>query len=155
MSGLEFIKRRRREKAIEDVLFAYPYLISPELRFPRRQEVLSKTSRTDLAFYFPTRVVIVEIKRGVAGVPALRQLERYLREHKLKGMVAEGILLAHGFNEACLRASKTSRWSTCCKCLQREVPTDIVICADCREARDRRMEACPHDGSTDVLKLLG
>jgi len=153
MSVLDFLQRRRSEKALEDLLSAYPQLIAPGLKNPRRQEVLSRASRTDLVFYFPKRVVVVEIKRGLAGVAALRQLERYLREHRGRGFKVEGILLAHRFNPACLEARKASHWNLSCKCLDRDVPVNIVICANCREPRDRRVERCSHDGSTEVLNL--
>ena len=154
MSELDFLKLKRQEKAIEDLLFAYPSLIAPDLRHPRRQEVLSRTSRTDLVFYFPRRVVVVEIKRGTAGVAALRQLERYLEEHSAKGLKAEGVLVAHAFNAACLRAQKTSRWKPRCRRLGQDIPVDIIICGACREPRDHRMAACPHDGSADILKTV-
>ena len=152
MSELDYLRLKRQEKAIEGLLFAYPSLIAPDLRFPRRQEVLSSVSRTDLVFYFPKRVVVVEIKRGTAGVAALRQLERYLNEHEVKGLKAQGILVAHGFNPACFRAAKSSGWKPRLRQLGRDIPIEVVICEACREPRDRRVLACPQDGCTVTLK---
>jgi RecB family endonuclease NucS len=152
MSELDFLRLKRQEKAIEDLLFAYPSLIAPDLRFPRRQEVLSSISRTDLAFYFPKRVVVVEIKRGTAGVAALRQLERYLKEYAVKGLKAHGILVAHGFNAACIQAAKDSDWKPRLRQLGRDIPTEVAICEACREPRDCRVLQCPHDGCTSTLR---
>lgn len=152
MSELDFLRLKRQEKAIEDLLFAYPSLIARDLRFPRRQEVLSNASRTDLVFHFPKRVVVVEIKRGTAGVVALRQLERYLKEHTDNGQKAQGILVAHGFNPACIRAAKDSDWKPRLRQLGRDIPNEVAICEACREPRDRRVPECPYDGCTATLK---
>ena len=154
MSALDYLRRRNLEQTIEDILFAYPYLISPELKIPRRQEVLSKKSRSDLIFYFEKRVIIVEIKRGLAGMPALNQLQRYLKEQSKHGFQTRGILVAHTFTKNCLAESQKYPSTISCKRLVQEVPIQVVICKNCRQARDRRMETCPEDGCSETLRTF-
>ena len=144
-------RKRTEERAIEDVLFAYPYLISPGLAHPERQEVLSARSRSDLAFYSGKKVTVVEIKRDAASVPAVRQLERYVKDHAKRGLKADGILVAASFTPTALKAAKKSKLSLSCKRLHDEVPIEIVICKTCRKARDKRIERCPDDRSRETL----
>jgi RecB family endonuclease NucS len=156
MSALvESFRRKRLEQAIEEVLFAYPYLIDPSLVRPSRQQVLSKRSRSDLAFHDADgkRVTVVEIKRDTAGTPAIRQLQRYVKEQAKTGRKVEGILVAGSFTPGALKAAAKAKLT--CKRLHDEVAIEIVICKACRKARDRRIAICPDDRSRETLgKLL-
>ncbi|SDT96742.1 Protein of unknown function DUF91 [Verrucomicrobium sp. GAS474] len=148
-------RRRLLERTIEDVLFAYPYLVSPGLSRPERQEVLGKNSRSDLAFYEGKQATVVEIKRNAAGLPALRQLERYVKEKTRQGFEAKGILVAASFTPSTLKAAAKSKGRLACRRLHDEVPVEITICKKCRKARDRRIAACPDDKSRETLGTPG
>ncbi|HEY8967073.1 MAG TPA: endonuclease NucS domain-containing protein [Candidatus Methylacidiphilales bacterium] len=153
MSALvESFRRKKAERAIEDVLFAYPYLVDPALSRPKRQEVLSRRSRSDLAFYDGKKATVVEIKQDEAGVAAVRQLERYLKEQARRGFQAEGILVAASFTPGALK--KAAKAKLACKKLHDDVAVEIVICKACRKARDRRVAACPDDRSRETLGRL-
>jgi Endonuclease NucS len=68
--------------ALEDLLFAYPYLIDISLQNPIRQVFLSPRSRADLLFILQNKVVVVEIKRGPIPLPHITQLKRYFDDLK-------------------------------------------------------------------------
>lgn len=153
MSVSKIIRRERSERAIEDKLFTYPYLISPELtQVTRRQKILPSGKRLDLAFDLAEKIVVVEIKRKQADLSALQQLRGYLLELKKKEKKhTEGILVARTFTEKCLKTVDRKKKILSCKQLGPDIPLEIVICDYCRMARSRFLERCPKDGSREVL----
>ena len=148
-------KRRRsrhgRERAIEDLLYAYPDLIEPGFSRLRRQQVLDPESRLDLLFEGEEETVIVEIKHGSCGVEAVRQLERYLGLEEVRGKPVRGILVGAALTPVARRACVRSRFPITFKRTDTDVPTRVVVCQACRRARPAQQGRCPGDGSREVL----
>ena len=144
-------RRSERERALEDLYHAYPALIDPALDGARRQVFLDARSRCDLLFDLEGTAWVVEIKRDTAGLPALRQLVRYLDLLKRTHGSVRGTLVAADFLPAVERKLKTTRHPIELKRLQIDVPTEIRICRQCRRARAASITRCPHDGEVRVL----
>lgn len=147
-SVLEILRRKKLESAIEDLLFSYPYLISPELKLPLRQTALAPGSRSDLLFLFPRRASVVEIKRDAIDLCAVRQIQRYLRLLSKQYKNLNGYLIGSELLPNAAKALKRSNWKITFKELSRDIPLQICICADCRIARDRRIPTCICGGVT-------
>ncbi|GAB4240700.1 MAG: hypothetical protein OHK005_03090 [Candidatus Methylacidiphilales bacterium] len=149
--ALKKLRRERQERAIEDLLFAYPGLIHPELARPRRQTCLGPDSRADLLFEIGNRFVLVEIKRDIIRPAAVRQIERYGRGLSVALSRISGYLVAPEIDpqaEQCLaKASFPIRFLR----LGVDIPPAIHICLRCRRAYDRRLSACPFDGETRTI----
>ena len=145
------LRHRKREARIEDLLFAYPYLIHPGLKNPRRQRWLSPGSRADLYFETPGKIVLVEIKRGCIDEDAVDQILRYRKEITVTGCRFQGLLVGRSVSDAALVRIRKLKQVLCYLELGRDVPTRIVICKSCRQARDARVSRCPHDATVDVL----
>jgi RecB family endonuclease NucS len=142
ISVREVLRRRKFESAIEDLLFAYPYLISSELSRPLRQTALNPNSRCDLLFLFARRASVVEIKRGVIDASAVTQIQRYLKSLSKNHQNLNGYLVGSDITPVADRAIKRSHWKINFKALNRDIPLQISICTDCRVARDHRISAC-------------
>lgn len=149
--ALEALRRERRERAIEDLLFSYPSLIDPILRRPTRQVVLSKDSRADLLFETGRTVVLVEIKRDTIRPGTVTQLERYATRLNLPAKRIRGILIAPAITPRAESRLATSPFQFAFRQLGRDIPTSVKICLHCREPYDARLAKCPQDGSPRTL----
>jgi len=139
------------EKALEDLYHAYPYLIDPALDRARRQVFLNARSRCDLFFELEGIAWVVEIKRDTAGLPALRQLIRYLDHFQKTHGAVRGTLVAADFLPSVERRLQTVRHPIELKRLRIDVPVEIRVCRKCRRARAASLLRCPADGETQVL----
>lgn len=148
---LKLIQQSRHEARIEDLLFAYPHLISPELRRPLRQRWLSASSRTDLIFEERDRIVVVEIKRSAITVGAIRQLDRYKNELSLKGKKFLGIAVGKSLHSAAATLLSGKGSPHLYRQLGRDIPLKIVVCHLCRQARSAALIKCPTDGETETI----
>lgn len=147
----ERIAEQRRERAIENLLFQYPYLIDPELRRPLRQEVLSRDSRADLLFLLPNKRVLVEIKRGAITPTTVHQILRYAERLPKMKILTVGYLIGTELTTAARLAIENAPIKLTFRALEQEIPLAIVICRQCRQARDQRLVRCPVDGSEHTL----
>ena len=144
-------RRSQLERVLEDLYHAYPYLIDPALGRARRQVFLDARSRCDLFFELDGTAWVVEIKRYTAGLPALRQLIRYLDHFKKTHPAVRGTLVAADFLPSVARRLKTVRHPIELKRLRIDVPVEIRVCRQCRRARAASIPRCPADGETQVL----
>jgi RecB family endonuclease NucS len=150
-SVAERIAEQRRERAIEDLLFQYPYLIDRELSRPLRQEVLSRDSRADLLFLLPHKRVLVEIKRGVITPATVHQILRYAERLPKAKIPTVGYLIGTELTAPAQQAIEKAPIPLTFRALEREIPLTIVICRQCRQARDQRLVRCPADGNEATL----
>jgi RecB family endonuclease NucS len=150
MSVRNLIARMREERELEDILFAYPYLIDPSLEKPRRQVVINKRLRLDLRFELAGgKQLIVELKRGKVGTAEVEQLQTYRRE--IGSRKTRGILVGAFLTEAAEKEIQSLRGAITFRQLGRDIPTRIIVCSDCRRARDASIERCPSDGSSKTI----
>jgi RecB family endonuclease NucS len=149
----KILREERQEQVIEDLLYDYPYLISDELVSPKRQVRLDPNSRGDLLFYLTTKVVVVEIKRGVITVPAVRQISRYLtllqKESHHKHL--RGYLIGTSITPSANLLRAEAPWRITFRALDRDIPRNVVICQMCRRARDHALARCPRDRCSETL----
>lgn len=130
------------ERELEDLLYTYPYLLEPVFDRFRRQRVLRADSRLDLLFEGNGESVIIEIKRGTCGVAEVRQIERYLAIKQGEGATVRGILVGAKLTAPAEKARVASRYPICFKQKEKDVPTRVVICRDCRRARSVYQARC-------------
>ena len=150
MSVRDLIARMREERELEELLFAYPYLIDPGLEKPRRQVVLSKRLRLDLQFELAGgKLLIVELKRGKVGTAEVKQLQDYRRA--LGTRKTRGVLVGSFLTEAAEKQIQLSGGTITFRQLGRDIPTRIVVCLECRRARDASIERCAVDGSSRII----
>lgn len=147
----ELIRKSRREFRIEDRLAQFPYLISPELEKPLRQQRISKSSRLDLLFQTAKDTVIVEIKRGKITVSAVQQILRYQRELKLPDKKFRGYLIGRGISADAEKSIDTIKHNLIYLGIGEQIPDQIVICWKCRRARAAYLSECPYDGETRMI----
>lgn len=70
-----------KEQDLEDFLATNPYLIDPSFAGLRPvQQLASQANRLDLMFCKKSGNVILELKRDEIHLPALQQLDRYVRQ---------------------------------------------------------------------------
>lgn len=153
ISVAEIIRRKRTERAIEELLFAYPYLIHPSLANPLRQVYLSTRSRADLLFIFQTKLVFVEIKRGTVDTAAVTQALRYYQDLKTRNVKIEAFIIGESLPEQAQKKLKSLPFLATFRALGTDIPRRIVVCAVCRKARSADLHLCPYDGSSQVLSI--
>lgn len=142
------------EQAIEDLLFAYPYLLEPAFERLQRQVWLNPASRLDLLFESAQELVVIEIKHGKCGVQEARQLERYLHSLADRSKPLRGILVGASITAAATHHCQHSPFALVFRQTGVDVPTRVVICRECRRARPATQARCLRDGSRDVLLLV-
>ncbi|MBE7158018.1 MAG: DUF91 domain-containing protein [Rhodospirillales bacterium] len=142
-----------REQAIEDLLFAYPYLLEPVFERLQRQVWLNPASRLDLLFESAQELVVIEIKRGPCGTAEVRQLERYLHSLAQRGKPVRGILVGASITAVATRHCEESLFAIAFRQTGVDVPTRVVVCRECRRARCASQTRCARDGSRETLVL--
>lgn len=151
-SSFEVIRRSRREQQIEDLLATYPYLIDPRFQRARRQVQLNRKSRADLIFELPQTCVIVEIKRDHITRNTVLQLQTYLRAFQRQTRKkVEGILVGRDIDNAAIRSIGRTSAPIQFRQLDVDIPTTIVVCRQCRSARNAVLSTCPQDGSSAII----
>lgn len=150
-TALKRIRRERQERAIEDLLFAYPGLIHPDLSRARRQPRLGSDSRADLLFELGPRLVLVEIKRHLIRPTAVDQIERYARRLGVSLARISGYLVAPDIEAPALRRMEKASILLCFRKLGVDIPTKIKICARCRQPYGHRLSSCPYDGEIETI----
>ena len=150
MSVRELIARIGQEREIEELLFAYPYLVDPTLENPRRQVVLNNRLRLDLLFDLTDgKKVVVELKRGKIGAAEVNQLQNYRKElglRKTRGILVGSILTPEGEKRIQNLGSAISF-----RQIGRDVPIRIRVCLRCRRARSAAFDLCESDGTSETI----
>lgn len=147
----EDLRRQRLESAIEDMLADYPYLIEEGLPRPKLQHWISDTDRVDLLFLSSRHQLIVEIKAHVCDEACVRQILRYLHILTPEHPQVRGILIGRRLNPAAARLLADHAHRLSFKALSADIPTSVLICADCRRAYGSRHNHCSHCGSKSVI----
>ncbi|TDU62507.1 uncharacterized protein DUF91 [Prosthecobacter fusiformis] len=141
----------RQERAIEDLLVDYPYLIASHLTRPKRQYYLNDTDRIDLFFKAGDEVWIAEIKAQTCTVACVRQLMRYVQHLLPAHPVVRGLLIGPGINSAASKLLQAGPYDLRFLKLDEDVPRKIVVCRDCRKAYAARLDVCPDCRTSQVI----
>lgn len=149
--GTEDLRRQRLEVSLEDLLATYPYLISPGLNRPKRQEWISDKDRVDLLFLTGGHSLVVEIKFGVCDVRSVRQILRYIEILRVTHPALRGFLIGHRLSVNAAKLLKDHADQVAFLGFDLDVPTSVFVCTDCRKAYDARKHACPHCGCTSII----
>lgn len=149
----EDLRRQRQETAIEELLATYPYLIEEGLPRPRQQVAISPGDRTDLLFEGIAKPLVVEIKADLCDIRSVRQILRYIKILSQEHPQIRGILIGKRLSSEAARALSAHAPLLTFLALNQDIPTSILICADCRRAYCSRKSACPHPGcgSTTII----
>ncbi|TDU72861.1 uncharacterized protein DUF91 [Prosthecobacter fusiformis] len=150
-TALEILRYTRTEAWVEDLLFAHPELLSPNLPPPRRQ-VSFAGSRVDLLFEDEEQTVLVEIKRGVIDLAALAQMKRYRVLLKQPGRLFTGYLVGASISDEAAESLKKSGGRLKFRQIGRDIPREINLCQKCRRARHQAISACPFCGEKQILR---
>lgn len=147
----EDLKASRLERAIEDLLVDYPYLIASHLPPPKRQFHLKDIGIVDLYFEVGEAVWIAEIKANTCTVSCVRQVIRYVQYLRTKHSEVHGLLIGPAINAQAAKLLNQSTLDLRFLKLEEDVPTKIVVCMDCRKAYAARHHGCPICGTRQVL----
>lgn len=149
----EDLRRQRLESAIEELLATYPYLIEEGLPRPRQQVDISPRDRIDLLFIGIKKPLLVEIKADLCDIRSVRQILRYLGILTPEHPRIRGVLIGKRISPMAAKLMSSEAPSLTFLALNQDIPTDVLICADCRRAYCSRKTACPYPncGSTDII----
>lgn len=147
----EDLRQARLEKAIENLLARYPYLIAPNLRRPSQQEKLTENDRVDLLFRNEDEVLVAEIKATPCGTAAVRQLVRYIEILSVSNSKVRGFLIGPRLTSAGRVALSSSSLDIRFLKLDVDVPTAVVVCAKCRLAYAARLDRCHRCESSEII----
>lgn len=134
---------------MEDLLFAHPELLAPDLPAPRRQVVLSPSCRVDLLFQDETRTVLVEIKRGIVDRAAVEQVRRYRALLKKAGQSFTAYLVGRAISEEAADSLNRTGGSLQFRQIGIQIPREVVLCLSCRLARAADLSVCPYCGGRE------
>lgn len=153
--AIEDLRRQRLESAIEELLATYPYLIEEGLPRPRQQVEISPRDRTDLFFEGIKKPLLVEIKADLCDVRSVRQILRYLDILSPEYPRIRGILIGKRISPGAARLLSTQATLLTFLALNQDIPTSVLICAECRRAYCSRKTACPYldCGSNEIIAI--
>lgn len=148
----EILRYSRTEAWIERLLFTYPELLAPGLPPPQKQVTLSPECRADLLFVDEAETILVEIKRGVIDLAALEQVRRYrpLLKMKWPGRRFRAYLIGAALSKDAARSLARSGGTLQYRQIGLHIPKEILLCRQCRHARDARLPVCGECGDKQV-----
>ena len=137
------------EKDIEDILETHPYLIesnlSKETHSVFRQKVINSGKRIDLLLIenISKKIYIIELKIGKLKKEDLEQIKSYYNEIRLNyNEKVFGYLIGKEDEEELLN-TESYKWLSI-KYLNKEIPTKIWLCDNCRKATDINLSVCKY-----------
>jgi len=147
------------ERAIEEILFHFPYLIDRRLKpsyVEDRQVVFEDGTRVDLKFEGPSDIFIIEIKKGPVDLKTYYQLTHYMNEVYLK--VGErkkiiGVAIGHGISDYSEIQDSISKYpyEIQLRQLGKDIPTRLKFCTKCRRANGASVNECWNCGCGDFF----
>lgn len=85
-------RKELKEKDIEEL---FSYRLADKLSLVKRQGSFQKAGRLDLLYKNRLgKYILYELKKGIAKLPALDQIKRYMRASKIKPQNIKGVILA-------------------------------------------------------------
>lgn len=151
--AIDDLHQERLESAVEKLLAAYPYLIENGLPRPKRQVWISTKDRLDLFFTGIAKPLVVEIKADLCDIRSVRQILRYIKILTHEHPQIRGILIGKRLSTEAARTLSDHAPLLTFLALNQDIPTSVLICADCRRAYCSRKSACPYPGcgSTAII----
>lgn len=85
-------RKELKEKDIEEL---FSYRLADKLSLVKRQGSFQKAGRLDLLYKNRLgKYILYELKKGIAKLPALKQIKRYMKASKIKLQDIKGVILA-------------------------------------------------------------
>ncbi|MHA1792176.1 MAG: endonuclease NucS domain-containing protein [Promethearchaeota archaeon] len=153
-----FFSHSIKEKDIEDFLFKYPYLISPEFSdgVMKRQYLLKLKNDEkrfiDLSFWKEREIIVIELKKTRINPSHVTQLSFYTHELKnqCKNKKIKGILIGTGIDKDTLSLIKNLNFRY--YEFGKDIPKIIKFCDDCRRACSYLEKQCPWCGCSTFIE---
>lgn len=147
----------KNEYDIHDIIRIHPYILGEEVEglYLKHEKIYEDRSRSDFVFSNSLVSIVIEVKRGNMDVQTLEQAIRYLDNEKDEDPHKKllGILIGHRIvnKQQFEEKMKNSGYEFKIKFLDKEIPTEIKLCDNCRKANTLWIPVCKFCGSKKFI----
>lgn len=148
----------KTEYDIHDLIGTYPYILDAEFEnlSKKHEKIYSDRSRADFVFSNSNISIVVEVKIGSIDVRTVEQALHYLDMEKKEDPQKKllGILVGHRIvnREELEEKMRNSGYEFEIKFLDRDIPTEVKLCDNCRKVNNLNMVKCKFCGSSKFIK---
>ena len=148
----------KNEYDIHDIIRIHPYILGEEFEglYVKHEKIYADRKRADFVFSNDNISIVTEIKIGNVDVQTLEQAIHYLNEEKKENPHKQllGILVGRRVvkKQELEEKMKNSGYEFKIKFLDKEIPTDIKLCDNCRKANTLWASTCKFCRSKKFIK---
>lgn len=147
----------KNEYDIHSIIKIHPYVLGDDYKdlHLKHEKVYDDRKRADFIFSNDRVSIVVEVKIGRIDDQTLEQLLYYLSKEEKENPTKKlfGVIVGHRIDgERKLNDKiKKSKYDIQIKILDRDIPSEIKLCTNCRKINALWSSSCKYCGSTEFI----